>query len=178
MKVKASEFKKMIAAKFPATVGKAKKKRPSPGSTDAARKMREEIGRFCMTYPKVSAVFGSPAYKRVAKYLGAEDLFQISYCAWLRAYHPSVSIMHPPNEGRRGNTERIKIQLMGVLPGASDLLLQQIGQPDFWQELKRKPNRPTDQQLAFLALQRSLGKRAEVAYTLFEAVEQFSAWNA
>jgi len=155
------------------------KPRLLPCFSEATRAMRLEITAFIQQYPKVAPVFAgsNKFYKIGAKYFGPEDLLQIAFCAWLKVYHPDVEVLHPKNEGKETRLGQAKKKLMGVRAGASDLLIQAPGLPDLWLELKRKPNKPTKDQLAFLEIQSKMGKSTAVAYDLWEAVRVFCEWK-
>lgn len=175
--ISASEYREM--AKNAAKSAQPATTRPLPCHTEAVRKMRQEIAVFCAEWPKVSAAFSdhNPHYKVAAKYLHAEELFQAALCAWLNAYRPGVQAIHPKNEGKEGHVGQAKKRLMGVLEGVSDLLLQAPGLPAFYLELKRRPNRATPAQRAFLEAQAAMGNKASIAYDLGTALALVGEWQ-
>lgn len=161
-----------------------KKKRTLPYLTEPVIKMREHISDFCKKYPKTALVFTKQnrPYVIARKYLNAEDILQIALISYLRYYEPQVHHLHIDNErrGALGNVQKAKVLLMGVSAGTSDMLLQKQGLPDFWLELKdgiSKKAKPTENQKAFLDLQKSLGKFTGLAGTLFECVELIEDWE-
>lgn len=60
--------------------------------------------------------------------------------------------IHIPNQGRRTKEEHAELKLMGMLPGAADLLVIVPGKCPLWLELKSKGEKPRVEQLAFADL--------------------------
>lgn len=186
--MKNTDFAQRMRAKFtkPATIKAtakaAKVKKAPPYLTEPVIKMREHIGEFCRKYPKVGFVFNTKTntpYRIAYKYLHAEDLLQLAFLSFLQHYYKGVNHYHIDNErrGKLGNVQKAKVMLMGVSAGMSDLLLQSPELPDAWIELKVKPNRPTDAQLAFLELQESFGKFTGIAYDLWDCETFMKNWT-
>ncbi|MBD5401832.1 VRR-NUC domain-containing protein [bacterium] len=80
-------------------------------------------------------------------------------------------LFHTANEGKVDPREAGKRQSMGVLAGVSDLLLlARSGRySGLCLELKRKPNRLSAEQRAFLDFAAAQGYKAAVAYSVEEA---------
>lgn len=111
------------------------------------------------------------SYRVLYKYLTPEVTFHILCVSYVREYHPNVTIIHSPNEGKRGFTEQARIKLMGVESGCCDLLLikkDAVLHPLFWAELKWNAN-TSDEQTRFIANQIAAGHHAEVYKKDFEA---------
>jgi hypothetical protein len=175
-------FKERMQQKFTvATPTKTKKKKVLPYLTEPVQKMRQHLGEFYKLYPKTAQVFSKSnrAYAIAWKYLNTEDLLQIAFISYLVHYHPEIHHRHIDNErrGKLGNVQKAKVMLMGVSSGVSDMLLQCQGLPDAWIELKVKPNRPTQAQKDFLALQESLGKFTGVAYNMHDCSQLVKEWK-
>jgi hypothetical protein len=70
-----------------------------------------------------------------------EDAEQIDCVAWVRHHYQAMAklLMHPPNESKVPVQYRAQLSKMGILPGASDLILlyPASGHPYALFELKR-----------------------------------------
>jgi hypothetical protein len=93
----------------------------------------------------------------------------------LRA-EPDVVFLHPANGGKRDVREALRFRRMGVLAGASDLLLWHRGHA-FALELKAPGGRLSDAQLEFLARFNDAGGHSAVAEGLDRALAILEAWG-
>jgi hypothetical protein len=86
---------------------------------------------------------------------------------------------HPPNGELRPDGAGARLKRMGTRPGASDFIL--AGPPQgrlHALELKRRGERPTEAQTAFLDEVRAAGGLAAWVDSYADAIEQLKAWGA
>jgi len=93
-----------------------------------------------------------------------ERQIQIQIVKWLRTERHFV--LHIPNEGKRSPREYAILKKMGFIPGASDLLILDLGCAI---EVKRPGEDPTHKQRLFLQALRSVGWTVGVARSLEDA---------
>ena len=106
-----------------------------------------------------------------------EDGIHIAVCEHLRLRaKPNVVWLHVPNGGTRNPREAARFKRMGVLPGASDLLLWDQGN-SFALELKAPGGRLSDAQLEFLARFNDAGGHSACAEGLDRALACLEAWG-
>ena len=89
---------------------------------------------------------------------------------------PDVLWLHPANGGARDIREAARFKRMGVLAGASDLLLWHRGN-SFALELKRPGGRLSDAQLNFLARFNDAGGHGASTEGLDRALAILEAWG-
>jgi len=89
---------------------------------------------------------------------------------------PDVLWLHCPNGERREKITGAKLKRLGVLPGASDLLLWHNGHA-FALELKRPGGRLSESQLEFLARFNDAGGHCAVAEGIDRALAVLESWN-
>lgn len=89
---------------------------------------------------------------------------------------PDVLWLHCPNGERRDRITGAKLKRMGVLAGASDLLLWHQGR-SFALELKAPRGRPSEAQLDFLARFNEAGGHTCVAEGLDRALKVLECWG-
>ena len=89
---------------------------------------------------------------------------------------PDVVFLHPANGGKRDVREAVRFRRMGVLAGASDLLLWHRGHA-FALELKAPGGRLSDAQLEFLARFNDAGGHSAVAQGLDRALAVLEGWK-
>lgn len=72
------------------------------------------------------------------KFLSKEDIEASLFVKYMRAKHPTILLIHIPNEGRKSAFERYKYSLMGCLTGAPDYFLpiKRGNYSGLWIELK------------------------------------------
>ena len=89
---------------------------------------------------------------------------------------PDVLWLHPANGGTRDIREAARFKRMGVLAGASDLLLWHRGN-SFALELKSPGGRLSDAQLGFLARFNDAGGHSASAEGVDRALATLEAWG-
>jgi len=152
--------------------------RKLPIESASTKKMRAEIQSFCKDWPLVALTFqDSNKYYNIGKrYFQAEELFQIAVVSYLQGYRKDVTFFHPKNESKGGFVEQARKKLMGVTAGTIDLFLRKKGLPPFWLELKRKPNKPTKEQIDFMGAMERHGDFTGVAYDLEGVLDLIESW--
>jgi hypothetical protein len=106
-----------------------------------------------------------------------EAQLQIAVAEHLRwRAKPDVVWIHPANGEARDKITGAKLKRMGVLPGASDLLLWHQGN-SFALELKAPGGRPTETQLDFLARFNEAGGHSAWADDIDRALACLDAWG-
>jgi len=106
-----------------------------------------------------------------------EQQIQRALCDHLRLRaRPSVLWLHPANGGLRNPREAARFKSMGLLPGASDLLLWHDGN-SFALELKSPGGRLSDAQLEFLARFNDAGGHSACAEGIDEAIRALEGWH-
>src|SRR5262249_524095 len=102
---------------------------------------------------------------------------QHAVCEHLRLRaKPDVLWLHVPNGGLRNKREPVRFKRMGVLAGASDLLLWHRGN-SFALELKSPGGRLSDAQFEFLARFNDAGGHSANAEGLDRALACLEAWG-
>lgn len=107
----------------------------------------------------------------------SEDTEQIKVIEWaLRAQeeYPELRWLHHiPNGGKRGKVEAAKLKQMGVKAGVSDLCLPHPKgcYHGMYIEMKFEDNRPSKEQLEFLACMKEAGYFVCICYS-FEAAKE------
>jgi hypothetical protein len=101
------------------------------------------------------------------KFLTKEDNCHHAILTWFKWNYPKMKIHHSPNEGRRSEFERFKYSYLGSDNGFPDLMIPEI---KLILEIKIKPNRVSQAQKEWMEYFKSIGWRAEVAWTFEEAV--------
>jgi hypothetical protein len=89
---------------------------------------------------------------------------------------PGVLFLHPANGEHRDKITGAKLKRMGVLAGASDLLLWHNGN-SFALELKAPGGRPSEAQLEFMARFNAAGGYSASAEGLDRALEVLERWQ-
>jgi hypothetical protein len=89
---------------------------------------------------------------------------------------PDVLWLHCPNGEKRDPITGARLKRMGVLAGASDLLLWHQGN-SFALELKSPGRRPTEAQLEFMARFNEAGGHTAVAEGIDRALACLDAWG-
>jgi len=106
-----------------------------------------------------------------------ETAIQAALCEHLRMRaKPGVLWLHPANGERRDKLTGAKLKRMGVLPGASDLLLWHAGN-SYALELKARGCRPTEAQLEFMARFNDAGGHSAYAEGLDAALRCLEGWG-
>ncbi len=104
---------------------------------------------------------------------------QIAAMDWLRAQHPNIALhtLHIGNERKASYYAGYIMKRMGVLKGASDLLMAwPVLKPDgsyyhgLFIEVKSKIGRPSVDQKAFIQRMKDVGYRAEICYGAEEVI--------
>jgi hypothetical protein len=86
---------------------------------------------------------------------------------------------HPANGELRDDATGGRLKRLGVRPGVSDfILVAPAGGRVHALELKRRGERPTEAQTAFLVAVRAAGGKAEWADSYQVAIEILAAWGA
>lgn len=117
----------------------------------------------------------------VAKYAEpTEEDMQIAVIAWADSQiHPALRwLFHVPNGGHRDPATGGRLKAMGVRAGVVDLLLpwrtgDYIGLAI---EMKRKPNKPSAEQLEWLDHLQAQGWHTEVCYSAALAIDTIKAY--
>src|SRR5215510_3962714 len=106
-----------------------------------------------------------------------EATIHAAVCEHLRLRaKPDVLWLHPANGGTRDIREAARFKRMGVLAGASDLLLWHRGN-SFALELKAPGGRPTEAQLDFLARFNEAGGHSACAEGVDRVVAVLESWQ-
>lgn len=144
-----------------------KKARGLPCESETSKAATNYVLQQIRQYPRTAAYFqnANPYFRIARKYLNGEDVFHYFLVAYLKEYHADeVLIIHAPNEGKRGNVETAKLQMMGVRSGACDLQLihrTKILHPTFWAELKWDASVSKEQKV-FIEQMKAAGHHAEI----------------
>jgi len=89
---------------------------------------------------------------------------------------PDVLWLHVPNSGKRNISEAIRFKRMGLLAGASDLLLWHQGN-SFALELKAPGRRLSEAQLEFMARFNEAGGHSACAEGVDRALAVLESWG-
>lgn len=102
----------------------------------------------------------------------SEDLHQMALISWADNYltrkkYPELKwLFHAANGGKRHIATAVKLKKMGVRAGVFDLCLpiSRNGYHALWIELKYGKNKPTKEQLEFMAWQEVEGAKCVVCW--------------
>lgn len=89
---------------------------------------------------------------------------------------PGLVCFHPPNGGKRGIREAVRLKRMGVRAGVADLIMLHNGNA-FALELKADNGRLSEAQDQFLADFRAAGGFSWAAYGLDSALKVLKTWG-
>lgn len=105
------------------------------------------------------------------KFLGPEDHLHRKVVQYLTLQYPGVLFHHSPMEGKRSRFEQFKLKWLGAKAGFPDIFIFAANKRGngLAIELKVKPNKPTDNQNAWLAGLYNRNYFAEVCYDFEEA---------
>lgn len=110
----------------------------------------------------------------------SESNEQIAAMDWLRVQHPKIVpyTMHIGNERKSSYYAGYIMKRMGVLPGASDLLIAYPVGPyhGAFIEIKSKVGKPSDLQLAFLNRMQRVGYYTALAYGADEVINAITEY--
>ncbi len=109
----------------------------------------------------------------------AEQCVVIEWATYNTTRWPQLRTLYAiPNGGKRERSVAAKLQAEGVKPGVSDLCLpvSRNGKHGLYIEMKVKPNKPTEEQLCWLADLDSFGYRAVVCYSADEAIAEITQY--
>lgn len=107
----------------------------------------------------------------------SEAQIHMAVCDHLRLRaRPDVLFLHPANGGARDAKTGAMLKRMGVLAGASDLLLWHNGN-SFALEIKAPGGRPSEAQLEFLARFNDAGGHSAIAEGVDRALAVLAAWG-
>lgn len=96
------------------------------------------------------------------KYLGPEDLLQKAVMDYLKLQYSKAIFFHPINEGKRTKFEQYKAKILGISSGVPDVMIFNNGGLAI--ELKVGKNRPTQNQIKWMADLESVGWICHVCY--------------
>lgn len=123
------------------------------------------------------ALYSTPKRTRRRNW-GPEAALQYAVIEHLRlAGVPGLVYFHVPNEGKRTTEEGAHLKRMGMLPGASDLILIAPGLGSAALELKAKGEKPTPEQLAFSYAWCEAGGVYDWADTIDKALAILTRWG-
>ena len=110
----------------------------------------------------------------------SEEQMQAAVIAWADAQtHPALKwLFHVPNGGHRDPATAGRMKAAGVRRGVPDLLLPWSTGMDVGLaiEMKRKPNKPTPEQLAWLEYLFNEGWATHICYSAEEAIAVLEAY--
>ena len=98
-----------------------------------------------------------------------EDDLQINIVGFTRRYVKNAEIICIPNGGYRREAEAARLKKMGVLAGASDLVLMLPEGKVLWVELKTKTGTQDPNQIRFQETCEKLGHK----YVLIRSLEEY-----
>lgn len=101
-----------------------------------------------------------------------EHALQVAVVKYLRGR--GLTVLHVPNEGKRGIREAARLQREGVVAGVPDILV--MDWPPFWIELKAPKGRLSAAQIAFGAAAVDLGWGWYVCRSLADVEAVVGAW--
>ncbi len=105
-----------------------------------------------------------------------ETRIQAAVVQHLQLRAPKAVAIHPANGGRRDIVTAVQLKRMGVVPGASDLII--LDDSKFHAlELKKLGGRTSDLQREFLERVALAGGYGAVAHGLDEALETLKKWG-
>lgn len=90
---------------------------------------------------------------------------------------PGVMYLHIPNQGLRSAGEGMNLKLMGMFPGAADLLIVIGGQACFL-ELKAPNGKQSDEQKLFAERCAACNAPYAIAHNIDEATRILTEWGA
>lgn len=110
----------------------------------------------------------------------SEEEMQIAVIAWADSQpHPALRwLFHVPNGGHRDPATAGRMKAAGVRKGVPDLLLpwHTTGYAGLAIEMKRRPNKPTLEQIEWLDFLDRQDWRTEVCYSAERAIEVIRAY--
>jgi len=116
-------------------------------------------------------------YKRPWRATTREEGIHIAICDHLRLRAKrGVLWLHVPNGEWRSKATAAKLKKMGVIAGASDLLLWHRGK-FFALELKTDRGRASDAQLSFMAKFNEAGGHTAIAHGIDSALIALQGWG-
>jgi hypothetical protein len=103
-----------------------------------------------------------------------EGRIQIAIVYYVRTVAPHIRILHFANGGWRARTEAARFKALGVVPGATDLILAlPDGRVDWW-ECKTDDGRLSADQKAFIADLERLGHTWAIVRSVDDARRELS----
>jgi hypothetical protein len=104
--------------------------------------------------------------------LPPEIIEQIKVHEWVKQ-RTNLPFIHVPNEAKRSPSLGAVLKRMGLRAGVSDIFIPRAKDNfhGLWIELKMKGNRPTENQLQFIADMKNEGYEAMVCYESAAAIE-------
>jgi hypothetical protein len=104
-----------------------------------------------------------------------EGKIQIAVVRHVRLVAPYIRILHFANGGWRDKAEAARFRALGVLPGATDLILALPDGRCVWWEVKADDGRLSDDQKAFIADLERLGHRWAIVRSVDDARRELEA---
>jgi hypothetical protein len=104
-----------------------------------------------------------------------EGRIQIAVVRYVRTVAPDIRILHFANGGWRDKAEAARFKALGVLPGATDLILALPDGRVSWWEIKADDGRLSDDQKAFINDLERLGHRWAVVRSIDGARRELQA---
>lgn len=106
-------------------------------------------------------------------YLTDEGREQLTVANWLRAH--DIFFLHVPNESKRHRLEAITLKLLGLTPGASDILIfdtppNHPNKKGFCLEMKSLTGKPTENQISWQATMAGKGWVNAICYGAEDAL--------
>jgi hypothetical protein len=106
-----------------------------------------------------------------------EKTIHVSVYEWLCLVLPGALIWHVPNGGKREPREAAKLKKMGVVPGATDLMILAAGYPLLCLEIKTQAGRLTADQHDFHLRVRKNGGKVSTVRGIDEARAALKSWG-
>jgi hypothetical protein len=104
-----------------------------------------------------------------------EGRIQIAVVRYVRTVAPHIRILHFANGGWRDRAEAARFKALGVVPGATDLILALPDGPTAWWECKGDSGRLSDEQKAFIADLERLGHTWAIVRSVDDARRELKA---
>jgi hypothetical protein len=118
-------------------------------------------------------LFGKPIQKTPDR--NREGRIQIAIVRYVRTVAPHIRILHFANGGWRDRAEAARFKALGVLPGASDLILALPDGRCSWWEIKTDAGRLSDDQKAFINDLERLGHSWAIVRSVDDARRELQA---
>jgi hypothetical protein len=118
----------------------------------------------------MTTINGINHHGKESPYPFTEDSLQTACATYLRAQYPKALWLHCPNGGSRNRIEAAKLKMMGVLPGASDLMIFEprnfkgLRPCGLFIELKTKGGKLQETQASFIIEVQARGYMAAVCW--------------